>query len=70
MRVEYDEASRSSVLVDHLNKLSKKHEIDLIDLCCGTGSFLMWALNKNIFFQNCILAVSYTHLTLPTILPV
>ena len=25
MRVEYDEASRSSVLVDHLNKLSKKH---------------------------------------------
>jgi len=55
MRVEYDEASRSSVLVDHLNKLSKKHEIDLIDFCCGTGSFLMWALNKNISFQNCIL---------------
>ena len=55
MRVEYDEASRSTVLADHLNKLSKKHEIDLIDLCCGTGSFLMWALNKNISFQNCIL---------------
>ena len=55
MRVEYDEASRSSVLVDYLNKLSKKHEIDLIDFCCGTGSFLMWALNKNISFQNCIL---------------
>ena len=55
MRVEYDETSRSSALVDYLNKIPKKYEIDLIDFCCGTGSFLIWALNKNISFQNCIL---------------
>mgnify|MGYP000183838958 CR=1 FL=1 len=55
MRVEYDETSRSSALVDYLNKIPKKHEVDLVDFCCGTGSFLMWALNKNISFQNCIL---------------
>tara|TARA_B100001063_G_scaffold174214_1_gene163304 strand:+ start:1605 stop:2477 length:873 start_codon:yes stop_codon:yes gene_type:complete len=53
MRVEYDNTSRSSVLIDHLNKISREDEIDLIDLCCGTGSFLIWALNENINLKNC-----------------
>ena len=79
MRVDYDNISRSTVLIDHINKLSQQDDIDLIDLYCGSGNFLIWSLDKNILFNNCILVdhdikllksitVSYTHLTLPTIL--
>ena len=32
MRVDYDNISRSTVLVDHINKLSQEDDIDLIDL--------------------------------------
>ena len=55
MRVDYDNISRSTVLVDHINKLSQEHDIDLIDLYCGSGNFLIWSLDKNILFNNCIL---------------
>ena len=55
MRVDYDNISRSTVLVDHLNKLSPEHDVDLIDLYCGSGNFLIWSFNKNILFNNCIL---------------
>ena len=55
MRVDYDNISRSTVLVDHLNKLSEEHDIDLIDLYCGSGNFFIWSLNKNILFKNCTL---------------
>ena len=55
MRVDYDNISRSTVLVDHINKLSQEHDIDLIDLYCGSGNFLIWSLDKNILFDNCIL---------------
>ena len=55
MRVGYDNISRSTVLVDHINKLSQEHDIDLIDLYCGSGNFLIWSLDKNISFNNCIL---------------
>ena len=52
MRADYDNISRSTVLVDHLNKLSHEDDIDLIDLYCGSGNFLIWSLNKNILFNN------------------
>ena len=55
MRVDYDNISRSTVLVDHINKLSQEDDIDLIDLYCGSGNFLIWSLHKNILFNNCIL---------------
>ena len=55
MRVDYDNISRSTVLVDHINKLSQEDDIDLIDLYCGSGNFLIWSLDKNILFNNCIL---------------
>ena len=55
MRVDYDNISRSTVLVDHINKLSQEDDIDLIDLYCGSGNFLIWSLNKDILFKNCIL---------------
>ena len=55
MRVDYDNISRSTVLVDHINKLPQEDDIDLIDLYCGSGNFLVWSLDKNILFDNCIL---------------
>ena len=55
IRVDYDNISRSTVLVDHINKLSQEDDIDLIDLYCGSGNFLIWSLNKDILFKNCIL---------------
>ena len=42
MRVDYDNISRSTVLVDHINKLSQEHDIDIIVLYCGSGNFLIW----------------------------
>lgn len=55
MRVDYDNISRSTVLVDYLNKISKEYNIDLIDLYSGSGNFLIWSFEKNISFKNCIL---------------
>ena len=55
MRVDYDNISRRTVLVDHISKLPKEDDIDLIDLYCGSGNFLIWSLDKNILFNNCIL---------------
>tara|TARA_Y100000992_G_scaffold299329_1_gene265935 strand:+ start:1413 stop:2285 length:873 start_codon:yes stop_codon:yes gene_type:complete len=55
MRMDYDNISRSSVLVDYLNLIPKENDIDLIDLYCGSGNFLIWSFNKNILFKNCIL---------------
>ena len=63
MRMDYDNISRSSVLVDYLNLIPKENDIDLIDLYCGSGNFLIWSFNKNILFKaECeYIGIAYTN---------
>ncbi len=55
MRIDYDNTSRSDILVNYLKKHKQKSSLSLIDFCCGSGSFFIWALEKEILCQNCLL---------------
>ncbi len=50
MRVEYDNYSRSDILNKYLYKNKYLSDIELLDMCCGSGNFLIWSLKNNLFF--------------------
>ena len=55
MRMQYDDAARSDILINFLRSNSKYDDYNLIDMCSGTGSFLIWLLKNNITFKKNIL---------------
>ena len=48
MRIEYDNDSRSNILNKYLKNNEYMPDIELIDMCCGSGNFLIWSI-KNIY---------------------
>lgn len=52
MRVEYDNYSRSNILDKYLNKKRDISDIELIDMCCGSGNFLIWSIKNKLFFSG------------------
>ena len=55
MRMQYDDAARSDILINFLRSNSKYDDYNLIDMCSGTGSFLIWLLKNNVTFKKNIL---------------
>ena len=55
MRIPYDHAARSHLLIDFLEKHNKENKFDLIDMCSGSGSFLIWSIKRGLFFKKNIL---------------
>ena len=55
MRQAYDMKARSTLLVEYLNTMPNVDNINLLDLYCGSGSFLAWSIKNNINFRKCIL---------------
>ena len=55
MRMQYDDAARSDILINFLRNNSKYSDHNLIDMCSGTGSFLIWLLKNNVTFKKNIL---------------
>ena len=52
MRVEYDNYSRSNILDKYFNKKRDISDIELIDMCCGSGNFLIWSIKNKLFFSG------------------
>ena len=52
MRVEYDNYSRSNILSNYLNKNNLVSDMELIDMCCGSGNFLIWLIKKDLSFNE------------------
>lgn len=52
MRVEYDNYSRSNILNKYLNKNRDTSDIELIDMCSGSGNFLIWSIKNKLFFSG------------------
>jgi SAM-dependent methyltransferase len=53
-REEYDFLARSNLLCEYFNK-NKQNSIRIIDLGCGTGSFLRWCYYTKINFDEMLL---------------
>ena len=52
MRIPYDHESRSHVLIDFLEKYNKENKFNLIDMCSGSGSFLIWSIKRGFILQK------------------
>ena len=55
MRIYYDDLARSDALVKFLKRSNKADSYHLIDMCCGSGSFLIWTLKNELIFKECTL---------------
>ncbi len=55
MRIPYDHIARSFILIDFLKKHNKENKFNLIDMCSGSGSFLIWSILNGLFFKENIL---------------
>lgn len=55
MRQVYDMQARSPLLFEYLDKLPTTENINLLDLYCGSGSFLVWSIKNNINYKKCVL---------------
>ncbi len=55
MRMGYDHDARSDILLKYLRKNENNSDLELIDLCCGSGSFLIWSIKNNLLFKKSIL---------------
>ena len=55
MRQAYDMQARSGLLIEYLSTVSKTQKINLLDLYCGSGSFLAWLIKSNIRYKKYIL---------------
>ena len=52
MRIEYDNDSRSNILNKYLKNNKYMPDIELIDMCCGSGNFLIWSIKNKLFFKK------------------
>ena len=55
MRIHYDDLARSTILIDFVKKQNISKNYTLIDMCTGSGSFLIWTLKRGLQFKNNIL---------------
>ena len=55
MRQAYDMQARSGLLIEYLSTVSKTQKINLLDLYCGSGSFLAWLIKNNINYKKYVL---------------
>ena len=55
MRIHYDDLARSTILIDFVKKQNISNNHTLIDMCTGSGSFLIWILKRGLQFKNNIL---------------
>ena len=55
MRIHYDTIARSGILNEFIEKNNLKQNYHMIDMCTGSGSFLIWALKQGLFPNRAIL---------------
>ena len=58
MRIHYDTIARSGILNEFIEKNNLKQNYDMIDMCTGSGSFLIWALKQGLCPNSCLLYTS------------
>ena len=49
MRIHYDNIARSGILTEFIEKNDPNRNYRMIDMCTGSGSFLIWALKQGLF---------------------
>ena len=49
MRIHYDNVARSGILTEFIKKNDPNRNYHIIDMCSGSGSFLIWALKQGLF---------------------
>tara|TARA_B100000900_G_scaffold154893_1_gene131547 strand:+ start:1629 stop:2501 length:873 start_codon:yes stop_codon:yes gene_type:complete len=62
MRLEYDNYSRSNILNKYLKNNKYMPDIDLIDMCSGSGNFLIWLIKNELSFNEYTLIDNDTNL--------
>ena len=55
MRIHYDDLARSTILIDFMKKQNASNNYRLVDMCTGSGSFLIWTLKRGLLFTDTIL---------------
>ena len=55
MRIHYDNMARSGILTEFIEKNDLYKNYRMIDMCTGSGSFLIWALKQGLFPNRAIL---------------
>ena len=55
MRIHYDNMSRSGILTEFIKKNDLNKNYHMIDMCTGSGSFLIWSLKQGLFPNRAIL---------------
>ena len=55
MRIHYDNMARSGILTEFIEKNDLYKNYHLIDMCTGSGSFLIWTLKQGLFPNRAIL---------------
>ena len=55
MRIHYDSMARSGILTEFIEKNDLNKNYHMIDMCTGSGSFLIWALKQGLFPKRAIL---------------
>jgi len=55
MRIHYDNMARSGILTEFIDKNDLYKNYHMIDMCTGSGSFLIWALKQGLFPDRAIL---------------
>ena len=55
MRIHYDNMARSGILTEFIEKNDLNKNYHMIDMCTGSGSFLIWALKQGLFPDKAIL---------------
>ena len=55
MRIHYDNMARSGILTEFIDKNDLYKNYHMIDMCTGSGSFLIWALKQGLFPNRAIL---------------
>lgn len=55
MRIHYDNMARSGILTEFIEKNDLYKNYHMIDMCTGSGSFLIWSLKQGLFPNRAIL---------------
>ncbi len=55
MRLPYDNIARSTILKNYITRKYPSFDINLVDVGCGSGNFIVWSINQSLFFKECLL---------------